>query len=240
MTEMACRACGAHVVLRSRFEGHCTECGSEDLDELDAYDPVEHELRCEFCGYAIDTTVRPDGEWDEDDGGLPTSVDDPCPICNHALVPLREATDIRRTPEYKVARAAAARLHRDHESAGPPYELGPVAAELGLEVVVGVFGHDGMLVGATIEIPEDQLAVVQRFTLAHEIAHFVLKHDGERSKAEPEANALASELLVPREQLKHEISANPSVRALRARFGVSREAMVYALMAARAIDRVRP
>lgn len=240
MTEMTCRECGARVALRSRFEGHCTECGSEDLDEVDAYDPVEHELRCEYCGYSVDTAVRPSTEWEEHDGDVPTSVDDPCPICRQALVPLSEAKDIRKKPEYSLARAAAVKLHRDHDIAGPPYELGPLAAALGLDVAIGSFSHDGMLVGTTVEVPETQTSNAQRFTLAHEIAHFVMKHDGDRGKAEPEANALASELLVPREQLKLEISATPSVRALCRRFGVSRQAMVYALMAAQAIGRVQP
>ena len=51
-----------------------------------------------------------------------------------------------------------------------------------------------------------------RFALAHEIGHYVLRHAGERAKVEPEANAFASELLVPRERLIGAISATPSVR----------------------------
>ena len=62
---------------------------------------------------------------------------------------------------------------------------------------------------------------------------------GERAKVEPEADAFASELLVPRERLAAAISGAPSVRRLCAEFGVSRQAMVYALMAAKAIGRVR-
>jgi len=107
-------------------------------------------------------------------------------------------------------------------------------------VKVGGFGHDGMLVGTTVEIPVSAAPNAQRFALAHEIGHFVLRHAGERGKVEPEANALASELLIPREELLRAISQTPSVRALRTRFGVSRQAMVYAVMAAKAIGRVRP
>jgi Zn finger protein HypA/HybF involved in hydrogenase expression len=47
---MVCRECGEEFALRSRFEGCCPECGSEDLESQDAYDPLEHELQCEFCG----------------------------------------------------------------------------------------------------------------------------------------------------------------------------------------------
>lgn len=236
--EMVCRACGAHVKLRSRFEEHCTECGSDELEEIDAYDPVDHEIRCEFCGYTVDTSVRPSGEWSADEDA-PTSVDDPCPVCGHALVPESEAKDIRRMPEYALARGAAVKLHRKHAPAGPPYDLLPLAAALGLDVAIGNFSHDGMLVGTTVEIPQPQTEQARRFTLAHEIAHFVLKHDGERSKAEPEANALASELLIPREELRREVSTTPSVRALCAKFGVSRQAIVYALMSAQLISRVQ-
>jgi DNA-directed RNA polymerase subunit RPC12/RpoP len=77
---MICRECGARVVLRSRFEENCTECGSEDLEAVDAYEPVEHELRCEYCGYSVDTSTRPDADWASEDDDTPASVDDPCPI----------------------------------------------------------------------------------------------------------------------------------------------------------------
>ena len=65
MTIMICRDCGERVKVRS-FEACCTECGSEDLEPEDAYDPVEHELQCQFCGYQIDTTTGPDKDWADD------------------------------------------------------------------------------------------------------------------------------------------------------------------------------
>ena len=67
----------------------------------------------------------------------------------------------------------------------------------------------------------------------------MLRHEGERAKAEPEADAFASELLVPRDQLLHELDRTTSVRAVAATFSVSRQAAVYALMAAKVIGRVR-
>jgi predicted RNA-binding Zn-ribbon protein involved in translation (DUF1610 family) len=239
MTVVICRACGERSVLRSRFDAECPECGSEDLEPEDAYDPVEHELRCEFCGYDVDVTTGPDPDWSEGDDDAPQSVDDPCPVCGQALVPRSEARSIRDQPEYGVARGAARALHRDHAMAGPPYDVAALADELGLTVEVGSFLHDGMLSGSAIEVPDSATPTVQRFVIAHEIGHHVLRHSGDRAKAEPEANALASELLIPRELLLREIGRIPSVRALCAAFGVSREAMVYALMAARAIGRVR-
>lgn len=241
MTVMICRECGTRVRLRSRFEDCCTECGSEDLEAEEAYDPVERELQCQFCGYSVDTSAGADKDWAP--GGIsdrtPTSVDDPCPICDRALVPRSEADSVREMPESKLAREAAAKLHRDYEIPGPPFALDRVAGELGLTVEVGSFDHDGLLVETRIEIPVGSSEQATRFTLAHEIGHFVLRHVGERAKVEPEANAFASELLVPREHLTAAISGTPSVRMLCAEFGVSRQAMVYALMAAKAIGRVR-
>jgi hypothetical protein len=230
------------MTLRSRFEGGCPECGSEDLEAEDTYDPIERELRCEYCGYRIDTTVGPDDDWEEDERGqpLPTSVDDPCPICERALVPASEAKDPRKQPESELARKAARKVHREQELAGPPYDVEQLAGKLGLEVVRGGFEHDGMLVDERIEIPEGLNKTVERFVIAHEIGHYVLRHEGERSKLEPEANAFASELLIPADELKAATARDPSIRALRECFGVSRQALVYALMGAGSINKVQP
>lgn len=237
---MVCRTCGEQFALKSRFEAECPECGSEDLDADDAYDPLERELQCEFCGYVVDTTATTDSDWaGQDRQAEPESVDDPCPICDAALVPVSKRSAARAMPEYKLARAAAQRLHREHSIPGPPYSLEALAEALGLQVTIGSFEHDGLLVGERIELPESASPLARRFALAHEIGHHVLHHQGERSKVEPEANAFASELLIPRQQLTGALEATPSVRALASDFGVSREAMVYALMSAKRIDRVR-
>lgn len=237
MTVMICRECGHHNAFRSDFERECAECGSEDLELEDAYDPQEHELLCEFCGFAVDTTAR-DSEWVGEGEDMPTSVDDPCPRCGSALVPRGEARSPREIPEYKMAVEAAKRLHRENQIPGPPYELESLARKLGLEVVVGGFGHEGLLVGKRIEIPERLIPEAQRFSLAHEIGHFVLRHADERSKVEGEANAFASELLIPRTELQTQIASNPSLRSLRHHFGVSKRAITYALMSAGALGRV--
>jgi hypothetical protein len=240
MTVVTCRGCGETFTLKSRFDGQCPECGCERLEEEDAYDPVEHELQCEFCGYVVDTAAAEDPEWTEP--GVPRepqSVDDPCPICDRALVPVADASPVRATPEYKVARAAAQKLHREHAIAGPPYELEVLAAKLGLTIVTDNFEHDGLLVGEQIELPLSATAPARRFVLAHEIGHHVLRHDGERSAPAPAAHAPSSELLIPRAQLTAAVERTPSARALATHFGVSRQAIVYALMSARKIDRVR-
>jgi hypothetical protein len=235
---MVCRGCGEQFIPKSRFEAQCPECGCEELIDEDAYDPLERELQCEYCGYVLDTTTT-DTDWSEEGARAPQSVDDPCPICENALVPVTERAGPRETPEYKLARAAAQKLHREHPIPGPPYEVEQLADALGLQVVLGVFDHDGLLVGERIELSESGSEQARRFALAHEIGHHVLRHQGERSKLEPEANAFASELLIPAEQLDRAIAKTPSVRVLARQFGVSRQALVYALMSARKIDRVR-
>lgn len=237
MTVMICRECGARIELRSRFEDNCTECGSDDLEVEDAYDPQEHELRCELCGLEVDTTTR-DEEWLAEDEEMPTSVDDPCPRCGEALVPRSDARTPKEIPEYKLAREAAKKLHREHNIPGPPYQLDSLVRKLGLEVKIGTFPHEGLLVGDCIEIPEDLSLVSQRFTFAHELGHYVLRHHGERRKVEPEANAFASELLIPRAELNRAIGQNPSMRAIAAQFGVSRQVVVYAAMSAKALGRL--
>jgi IrrE N-terminal-like domain len=239
MTVMICRSCGHKMTLRSRFEEECIECGSEELEAEDAYDPEEHKLRCEFCGYTADARTGPDADWEKDDSA-PASIDDPCPICAGALVPASDKPAVRDQPEYKLAREAARKIHREHNLTGPPYELEELAVTLGLEIVYGRFDHDGMLVGERIEVPEGLSSPVGRFVIAHEIGHFVLRHQGERSKLEPEANAFSSELLVPTDELKAAITKSPSIKALRERFGISRQALVYALMGAGVINKVRP
>jgi len=239
---MICRECGEKLILRSHFDACCTECGSEDLDEQDAYDPVQHELQCDYCGYEVDVSTAPDRDWSEQETlTTPTSVDDPCPICGSSLVPRVGASSVNELPEYGVAREAARKVREEHGISGPPFDVEQLAGKLGLEVATGNFEHDGMLVGEQrIEVPADAGETVRRFVIAHETGHFVLRHRGERSKVEPEANAFASELLIPRDSLKTQLARTPSARALRAKFNVSRQAMVYALMSARLIDQVRP
>jgi predicted RNA-binding Zn-ribbon protein involved in translation (DUF1610 family) len=238
VSEMVCRGCGEHFTPKSRFEAQCPECGCEELIDEDAYDPLERELQCEYCGYVLDTTTT-DTDWSEEGARAPQSVDDSCPICENALVPVTERAGPREMPEYKLARAAAQKLHREHPIPGPPYEVEQPADALGLQVVLGVFDHDGLRGGERTVLPESASEQARRFALAHEIGHHVLRHQGERSKLEPEANAFASELLIPADQLDRAIAKTPSVRVLARQFGVSRQALVYALMSAGKIDRVR-
>lgn len=110
-----------------------------------------------------------------------------------------------------------AEIIQRHQSASP-VPVGAVARDLGLGVVVsdlplavsGMLSRDGSNAW-TIRVNRHEHRHRQRFTIAHEIAHFVLHRDaiGERviddtfyrsglsETREYEANALAAEILMP-------------------------------------------
>lgn len=247
MTEVRCTVCGATSVLRSQFEveGECPECEAEagNLVVLDAYDdPDIRTLRCAECGWTVDAGV--DVAWDED-GSKVFSVDDDCPMCDaagfpgQALEPADQVRQVRDLPEYKTVRAAAAKLRRDAGESYAPINVDRIAAKLGLDVHRGDFGHHGLLRGSAIEVPKSHHGR-ERFVIAHEIGHHCLRHQGDRLKIEPEANAFASELLIPPELLRRELAESRTVASLSHRFGVSRQAVIYAVRAARLMDRLTP
>jgi Zn-dependent peptidase ImmA (M78 family) len=125
-----------------------------------------------------------------------------------------------------VARAAAEKLLQRLGITSAPIDVESIAKALGLRVVYEDLGPDvsALLVTsgakAAIGIHKDHSRTRQRFSLAHEIAHFVLKHQFEpgehvhvdsgrlisaRSASasagldpkEVEANQFAAELLMP-------------------------------------------
>lgn len=135
-----------------------------------------------------------------------------------------------------------------------PVKLGRLAADLGLEVFKSTLkpGISGLIEpsetapsGFCIKINRHEPINRQRFTLAHEIAHFVLhKYDiGSglvddvlyRSRLsdwkEVEANRLASQILMPTHLIKREISRvrfacdDQMIDSLASTFRVSKEAM---------------
>ena len=226
-----CSECGAEVALRSRFEleGPCPECGEEALCEQDAYDEAPGQLVCSRCAYTVDGTAPgTDAEGDDWAAGR-LSVDDDCPRCGGVLDPdARARRSPKEIPEYKVAAAAAARLRAGAPVVDGVLDVAALARSLGLEVVYGPFRHDGLLTGTRIEVPEADRAV-QRFVIAHEVGHHHLRHEVGDERIEPEANAFASHLLIPRDLLRAALRDRPTLDALRRRFCVSREAMCYAV-----------
>ncbi|RYY22857.1 MAG: ImmA/IrrE family metallo-endopeptidase [Sphingomonadales bacterium] len=113
---------------------------------------------------------------------------------------------------------AADAIARHQEDA--PVKVGAIAADLGVKVVISdlPLAVSGMLVldnddrkTWTIKVNRHEHRNRQRFTIAHEIAHFVLHRDvignelvddtfyrsGLSERREYEANALAAEILMP-------------------------------------------
>lgn len=241
MTEVRCQECGVTSVGRSRFDvsGECPECGADagSLVELDAYDDEVDELRCGECGWDVEAGVRV--EWG---GQLRTfTVDDECPVCSSidypgVLVPVTAATAVADIPEYRLARAAARKLRDEHVGSGVPVDVERIAHQLGLRVRHGPFAN-GMLEGTEIKVPEGHPGA-ERFVIAHEIGHHVLRHTGGRENIEPEANAFASEMILPAARLRAAVQQGVTIRELSARFGVSRQAVVYAVRAAKLLHRL--
>ncbi len=109
-----------------------------------------------------------------------------------------------------------------------PVPLGAIARDLGLNVKISALerGQSGLIEyrdGAyTIKINRHETRERQRFTLAHEIAHFLLHHDiiattgqiadnvlyrsGQSEQIEYEANRLAADLIMPNDLLFSDLS----------------------------------
>lgn len=68
----------------------------------------------------------------------------------------------------------------------------------------------------------DQIPAARRFTLAHELGHIVLGHEGESSAADREANHFAAHLLLPRPLLAlQELDAPGALLRCARLFGVT-------------------
>jgi hypothetical protein len=239
MTVVICSVCGRRIPVRNKFEaeGECPECGADEaLVEEDSYDPEPSELICTDCRARFDGGPIGSGPADEDHEGRYT-VEDPCPFCSSEeqrgeLVPLEDFKAPKAQPETAVARAAAHKLWSEHGSQ-IPVNVAAIAEVAGLTVVVGSFGHAGRLSeGTTIEVPQSDPLVRQRFTIAHELGHAILRHKVPENRLEIEADAFAAELLIPRSQLREAVNEGLGFRAIAGRFQASRQATLHALSAA--------
>lgn len=244
MTVCVCRNCGHRAVLWSQFEQFfCPECGSEDtLETEDAYDPEAMDLVCAACRYRVDARAA----GDEVESSAPLTPEDPCPRCGHqALGPAHAVAtlggaqrDISIEPDYVLARGAAERVLGRYWTGEMPVDVRKVAKNMGLQVVPAGSGHQGRLSGKLIEAPQNEARVAQRFVIAHEIGHHELRHQVPEAKIESEANAFASELLVPRARLRRAVEVGLSLKELRQLFDVSSEALTYALSSAGLLHKV--
>jgi predicted transcriptional regulator len=147
----------------------------------------------------------------------------------------------------------------------PPVDVDALARALGIKVNYieldeGIYGslnrHPtwGGPSGYVIFINKKDPRVRQRFTLAHEIAHFVLHRDlidsevvdramyrSDLSTAhETQANRLAADILMPGHLLRREFAETKDVAVLARRFDVSMAAMEIRLKSLRLIDQAAP
>jgi IrrE N-terminal-like domain len=136
-----------------------------------------------------------------------------------------------------------------HQKA-PPVMLGPIAKELGIPVKLAPLGkaiagqimrdplHGGRS-GFSIWINSDESRHRQKFTLAHELAHYILHRDLIESGIvddtmyrsdlgntyETQANQLAADILMPVRLIKKWRELHPEVKELASLFDVSEQAM---------------
>jgi Zn-dependent peptidase ImmA (M78 family) len=129
-------------------------------------------------------------------------------------------------------RQAARTVAKRHGVRRPPVDVRGIAATEGLRVVsahIGVLDARLYRDGGewVLELNPAYAETAQRFSVAHEIGHLVLAHDGCGSHPEDEraANVFAAELLMPLEMVKSGLRETTRLGELAQRFGVSRDAM---------------
>lgn len=148
----------------------------------------------------------------------------------------------------------------------PPVDVEDIAGALGFRVVPYDFADDGV---SGILVIEDDIRAIgvnrrhhrnrQRFTIAHELGHFVAGHedveqqdfvehhrfyvDGTFAVNEPkeqEANEFAAELLMPESMLRRDIAGGLcDVPQLARRYGVSEQALWIQLIDLKLTNRVQ-
>lgn len=139
---------------------------------------------------------------------------------------------------------------REHQVQGAPVHMRPLANDLGLNVLYTDQWQDavsGMIVadsqassGYTIYVNGNHAKVRRRFTLAHEISHYILHEEliGDgisddvlyrsrlTSNIETQANQMAADILMPWDLINQAMDNNiNSVSALAEHFMVSKSAM---------------
>lgn len=147
-------------------------------------------------------------------------------------------------PGVRIAfcRKMADKTLKDHAVKGPPVPVEQIASSLGFEMreVALPRGVDARLrrdgAERVIEIAAGQHVHRHRFSIAHELGHFVLRHENLTSQvAEAEANRFAGALLAPGRWLAPDYRKGLKMEALVARYGVSSQVIFIALKNARVI-----
>ena len=169
------------------------------------------------------------------------------------------------TARSSLARNRARKLINEMGLTEPPVDPVEIARELGVRVVnveppdEGVSGffirEDPESGDAIIGVNRHHSRVRRRFTVAHELGHYLLGHVGDwhvdemvisfrdeqassgEHEPEIEANQFAAALLMPKKWLKSDFSQNPfdlgddkKLRALASRYRVSTQSMTFRLV----------
>ena len=157
-------------------------------------------------------------------------------------------------PRYSFASKLAQKLLTDSKTKYPPVELDSILEHLGIKKLPYKFPKHvsavlmKMNAVTVIGVNQEHPPARQRFSIAHEIGHFMLGHHtetivdseeisegrfditGENKLQEQEANCFASELLMPIESLKQEFAKLKNAKTLSELYNVSEQALWIRLM----------
>lgn len=151
-----------------------------------------------------------------------------------------------RSAEWRLLTATQIKTIQDHQQTFP-VKIGSIAKELGLTVKTatlpaGVSGEIRCVDGAfTIRVNRHDVKERQRFTLAHEIAHFLLHRDkiGDgivddilyRSKLsdllEVQANKLAADIIMPWHLMQNCLNSHSDLKNEQIYEKIAEEAQVF-------------
>lgn len=182
---------------------------------------------------------------------LTHAIEDLLADAESATMPRPELAVAARQPAY----AANELLEKAHAADRPPIDVERLARRCGVLVLNRPFPDDlsGLVfpykTAAVVGINRSHSPRRQRFSLAHELGHYLLDHHdsaGEAARihidvdegnatgfdwrAERAANDFAADLLMPRRLLSEEFEETPKPSKLAHRFGVSELAMGYRLL----------
>lgn len=142
-------------------------------------------------------------------------------------------------------RKITSKLLQNCQIVNPPVKLSTILKHLGLDAIkADPKMIDITKISAFIDLEEKIIVysdndptVRKRFSIAHEIGHYLLNHTtsnhtlnlNSADPTEAEANIFAAELLMPYEWLKKDMSWNSKIPDLAKNYWVSQEAMGWRL-----------
>ena len=158
----------------------------------------------------------------------------------------------------RLCERKAEELLRDADIAVPPVDVKGLAESLFLQIVhsdTGEHGGRALLEYGQIHINASESPAGQRFSIGHEIAHYLLHRDGfvfsphedpeselyaanPASELEREANYFSSVLLVPPRWIRKDVDAGFMPADLAKRYQVSQEVIFIALVQHRLLNRI--